>query len=58
MKMEEWIISKEDFENCFSKEKLIAEDNIRKYYIEKNLNFNAIFNATPRKSYKKRREMR
>lgn len=56
--MEEWIISKEDFENCFSKEKLIAEDNIRKYYIEKNLNFNAIFNATPRKSYKKRREMR
>lgn len=59
--MEEWIISKEDLKEYFENKRIIAREELIKYYHlpgDYKSNFNAIFNATPRKSYKKRRETR
>lgn len=47
--MEDFIISKEDFKKYFNCRKIITKDELRKYYMENNVNnFNAVFNATPR----------
>ena len=47
--MEDFIISQEDFKKYFNCRKLITKDKLVRYYMEKNvINFNAIFNATPR----------
>ena len=47
--MEDFIISKEDFKKCFHCRNVITKDKLVRYYMEKNvINFNAIFNATPR----------
>ena len=53
MNVEKYIISKEDFKRHFKCRKIISK---KEYYnFLKNVNdFNAIFNATPEKSYKKR----
>lgn len=52
--IEKYIISKEDFKRYFNCRKVIRMEELEKYYMVKNVNnFNAIFNATPKKSYKK-----
>lgn len=49
--IEKFIISKVDFIRYFNSKKVLTTDELEKYYMEKNVsNFNAIFNATPRKS--------
>lgn len=53
------IISKEDFKDYFNCKKVITIEELEKYYMVKNVNnFNAIFNATPRKNKKKRSVMK
>ena len=54
----EFLISKEDFKKYFECKRVVMNDELHKYYRKNINNFNAIFNATPRKSYKKRRGMR
>ena len=56
--VEKYLINKVDMEQYFMNRKIITREELEKYYIKNKSNFNAIFNATPRKSYKKRREMR
>lgn len=56
--VEKYLINKVDMENFFKNRNIISKEKLEKYYMNKDSNFNAIFNATPRKSYKKRREMR
>lgn len=56
--VEKYLINKVDMEKFFKNRNIISKEKLKKYYINKDSNFNAIFNATPRKSYKKRREMR
>lgn len=47
--MKNFIISKEDFKQYFKYKRVITKDELQKYYMEKNvINFNAVFNATPR----------
>ena len=56
--VEKYLINKVDMEKFFKNRNIISKEKLKKYYTNKDSNFNAIFNATPRKSYKKRREMR
>lgn len=45
----EILISKQDFEKYFNCRRVITKDELKIYYMEKNVkDFNAIFNATPR----------
>lgn len=47
--VEKFIISKENFEKNLNCKKVITKCELEKYYLEKNvINFNAVFNATPR----------
>lgn len=47
--MEDFIINKEDFKKYFNCRNVITKDKLVRYYMEKNvMNFNAVFNATPR----------
>ena len=47
--MEDFMISKEDFKKYFNHRITITKDELKKYYMENNVNdFNAVFNATPR----------
>ncbi len=56
------IISKEDYKNYFNSKKVIDKLEYENYLLKKidteirEKNFNAIFNATPKKSCKKRSE--
>lgn len=59
--VEKFMISKEDMEKCFCSKKEISYEELVKYYKIKgkiHIGFNAIFNATPKKKYKKRSETR
>jgi len=58
---EKYIISKEDMKKYFKNNKEICREELIKYYKTKrnfDINFNAIFNATPRKNYKKRSDVK
>lgn len=47
--VEKFLISKEDMEKYFNNKNSLTLHELEKYYMEKNvINFNAIFNATPR----------
>ena len=49
---DEVIISNEDFEKYFNKREWITKEEYCNYLKLKGQDFNAIFNATPIKSYK------
>lgn len=47
--VEKFIINKEELKSYFNCKKVITKCELEKYYLEKNvINFNAVFNATPR----------
>ena len=50
--VEDVVISNEDFEKYFNKREWITKEEYCNYLKLKGQDFNAIFNATPIKSYK------
>lgn len=47
--VEKFLISEEDLQKYFNNKSSLSWEELKKYYMEKNvINFNAIFNATPR----------